>query len=191
MDAVTATPADAAELLHVHVDELAGTGALVTADDPTGRPVQVVEPGEVVTDEDGIDRRGRDPERGGDPVRALLLHPALLDDPGLQPGLGPRRGGMRPARAVDQAAGTELLVAAPPLRGALAGDPHLGGHVGDHPVLFDPSAEQESTCRGEWGVSVGHEDLREVVLASTPAHLHPEVFVLVDPGVNNVRGKYT
>jgi hypothetical protein len=28
---------------------------------------------------------------------------------------------------------------------------------------------------------VAHEDLRVVVLASTPAHLLPEVFALVDP----------
>ncbi|HLI73596.1 MAG TPA: hypothetical protein VKU86_06920, partial [Acidimicrobiales bacterium] len=56
---------------------------------------------------------------------------------------------------------------------------------------LDASAKKESTGRGEWSVTVGHEDLRVGVLDSTPAHLLPEVFVLVDPhGVNNVCGKY-
>jgi hypothetical protein len=64
--------------------------------------------------------------------------------------------------------------------------------MGDGASRGDALAEQESTGRGEWSVTVGHEDLRVGVLASTPAHLLPEVFVLVDPtGVNNVRGKNT
>jgi hypothetical protein len=64
--------------------------------------------------------------------------------------------------------------------------------VGHRAASLDALAEQESTGRGQRGVTVGHEDLREVVLASTPAHLLPEVFVLVDPpGVNNVRGRNT
>jgi hypothetical protein len=53
---------------------------------------------------------------------------------------------------------------------------------------LDPAAQQQSTLRGQRGVTVTHEDLREVVLASTPAHLLPEVFALVDPyHVTNVR----
>jgi hypothetical protein len=39
---------------------------------------------------------------------------------------------------------------------------------------------------------VTHEDLREVVLAWTPAHLLPEVFALVDPHhVTNVYERNT
>jgi hypothetical protein len=123
-------------------------------------------------------------------VRTSLVDPLLGHDPSLGVAIGPQGRGAGPARAVEKALPTELLVAVPPLGCALAGDAHLGG-MGDHPSALDPLTEQESTRRGEGSVTVGHEDLREVVLASTPAHLHPEVFVLVDPGVNNVRGKYT
>jgi hypothetical protein len=64
--------------------------------------------------------------------------------------------------------------------------------MGDGAACLDAPAQQESTGRGERGVTVGHEDLRGGELASTPAHLLPEVFSLVDPGrVNNVRGNYT
>jgi hypothetical protein len=64
--------------------------------------------------------------------------------------------------------------------------------MGNGTTGFDAPAEQESTGWGQWSVTVRHEDLRVGVLASTPAHLLPEVFVLVDPtGVNNVRGRNT
>jgi hypothetical protein len=64
--------------------------------------------------------------------------------------------------------------------------------MSDGAARLDAPAEQESTGRGQRSVTVGHEDLRVGVLASTPAHLLPEVFVLVDPtGVNNVRGRNT
>ena len=53
--------------------------------------------------------------------------------------------------------------------------------MGNRAAGLDPTAQQQATLRGERGVTVTHEDLREVVLASTPAHLHPEVFALVDP----------
>jgi len=63
--------------------------------------------------------------------------------------------------------------------------------VGDRTTSLDALAEKESTGRGERGVTVSHEDLRDGELASTPAHLVLEVLPLVDPrGVNNVRGKY-
>ena len=51
-----------------------------------------------------------------------------------------------------------------------------------------PTAQQESTLRRERGVTVTHEDLWVGELASTPAHLHPEAFALVDPyRVTNIR----
>ncbi len=53
-------------------------------------------------------------------------------------------------------------------------------------------AEQQSALGGERGVTVTHEDLRVGELASTPAHLQPEVFALVDPcRVTKVRERNT
>jgi hypothetical protein len=46
---------------------------------------------------------------------------------------------------------------------------------------LDPAAQQQSTLSGQRSVTVTHEDLRDGALASTPAHLQPEVFALVDP----------
>jgi hypothetical protein len=53
--------------------------------------------------------------------------------------------------------------------------------VGDGSTGLDAPAEQESTLRGEWGVTVRQENLRGSVLASSPAHLLPEVSSFVDP----------
>jgi hypothetical protein len=41
-----------------------------------------------------------------------------------------------------------------------------------------------STSGRQGGVTVGHEDLRKVVLALTPALLRSDVFALVDTGVS-------
>jgi hypothetical protein len=53
--------------------------------------------------------------------------------------------------------------------------------VGDRRARLDALAEQESTLGGKGGVTVSHEDLRVAVLAWSPAHLLPEVFVSGDP----------
>jgi hypothetical protein len=76
--------------------------------------------------------------------------------------------------------------------GALTGNAHGGGDVGDRTSRLDAPAQQESTSGRKGSVTVGHEDLREGVLDSSSAHLLPEVFHLVDAArVNNVREKYT
>jgi hypothetical protein len=60
--------------------------------------------------------------------------------------------------------------------------------MGDRCPRLDPATQQQSTLRGQRSVTVIHEDLRDGALASSPAHLQPEVFVLVDPyRVTNVR----
>jgi hypothetical protein len=62
--------------------------------------------------------------------------------------------------------------------------------VGDRRPGLDPPAKQQSTLRRERSITVTHGDLRLGVLASTPAHLLPEVSLVVDPyRVTNVRGK--
>jgi hypothetical protein len=53
--------------------------------------------------------------------------------------------------------------------------------MGDGCAALDPATQQQSTLRGQRSVTVTHEDLREVCVPSTAAHLHPEVFVLGDP----------
>jgi len=53
--------------------------------------------------------------------------------------------------------------------------------MGDWCAGLDSATQQQSTLRGQRSVTVTHEDLRVGELASTPAHLLPEVFALVDP----------
>jgi hypothetical protein len=60
--------------------------------------------------------------------------------------------------------------------------------MSDRRARLDPATQQKSTLSGQRSVTVTHEDLRNGALASTPAHLQPEVFALVDPyRVTNVR----
>ncbi len=60
--------------------------------------------------------------------------------------------------------------------------------MGDGLARLDTSAQAQSIFDGQGGVTVAHEDLRLVVLASTPAQLLPGVFGLVDAyRVSNVR----
>jgi hypothetical protein len=62
--------------------------------------------------------------------------------------------------------------------------------MSDRTAGLDTPAQQQSTLRREWSVTVTHGDLRLGVLASTPAHLLPEVSLWVDPyRVTNVRGR--
>jgi hypothetical protein len=62
--------------------------------------------------------------------------------------------------------------------------------VSDRTAGLDTPAQQQSTLRRERSVTVTHGDLRRGELASTPAHLLPEVSLMVDPyRVTNVREK--
>jgi hypothetical protein len=64
--------------------------------------------------------------------------------------------------------------------------------MGDGCAGLDTPTEQQSTLWGKRGVTVIHEGLRVGELASTPAHLQPEVFLVVDPyRVTKVHERYT
>jgi hypothetical protein len=180
---------DTAQLLHIDVHQLARAAALVAADDPPGGAVEVVQAVEVVAGQDPVDGRGRQAEAPGNAIGAGLVGPA--DAAHLRLGALGRalRGAQRPAGPIVGAVGAELQVAVPPLRRALAGDAHRVGDMGNRDARGDALAQQQSARRGQWGVTVAQGDLREGGLASTPAHLLPEVFSRVDPAyrVNNVR----
>ncbi len=63
--------------------------------------------------------------------------------------------------------------------------------MGDGRAGLDAPAEQQSALWGERGITATHEDLRVGELASTPAHLQPEVFLVVDPyRVTKVHERY-
>ena len=183
---------DPAQLLDVDVDELARSFSLVAADRLAGLTVEMGETVEVVPDQDSMDGGGRHPETERDPVRSDLVRPAVVNDPLLQAGWGPVRGSPRSARPVMETLDAQLEVAVPPFAGALPRNPHRFGDVSDRTAGLDPAAQQQSTLWREWSVTVTHGDLRLGVLASTPAHLLPEVSLWVDPyRVTNLRGRNT
>jgi hypothetical protein len=74
-----------------------------------------------------------------------------------------------------------------PAVGALTGDAHRLGDVGDGHVLFtDPLHEQTAAVERQAGVTVTHEDLRLVKTAISTA---PGVFALRQP-VTNLLAEY-
>ncbi len=137
-----ATPGwDLAQFLHVDVDQLTRAFPLVAADPTTGGPVEVLQAGALVANQDPVDGGGGDLEAEGDPVRASLLGPPETQDPLLCPTLDSGGRALRAAGAVGQPGFAELLVAGPPLVGALARNAHLGGHMGDGASCLDALAE--------------------------------------------------
>jgi hypothetical protein len=76
--AVAAALGDAAQLLDVEVDELAGRRALVAADDPPAWPVQHGQPVQAVAAPEAVHGPGRPANPGGDPGRAELVLAAEL-----------------------------------------------------------------------------------------------------------------
>jgi hypothetical protein len=74
--APAATVAQAAEFLDVDVHELAGTLALVAADDPPRRAIHPAESRDAVAGEHSVHGRRRDAELVADPRRAELARSA-------------------------------------------------------------------------------------------------------------------
>ncbi len=189
---MAATGGNPAQLLHIHVHQLAGTTALVAADGRHGLAVEVAQAVQIMTAQHPVDRGRRQVQAGGDAIRADLVPTSLPEDLRLRRRRCEHRRATRPAGAVIEAVHAQLQVPVPPLGGALAGDGHRLGGVGDRDAGLDPPAEQQSALGRQRGVTVTHEDLRVGELASTPAHLQPEVFLVVDPyRVTKVHERYT
>jgi hypothetical protein len=169
------------ELLDIDVDELATPAALIAADRSGGLAIEVAETVQVVADQHPIDRRGRQLELDREPVGTHSFGSPLPADLRFHVFGEPPRRPPRAAGTVMQPVEADLEIAVPPLRCATTGDTHRRREVCDRCAGLDPATQQESTLRGQRGVTVTHEDLREVVLAWTPAHLLPEVCTLVDP----------
>jgi hypothetical protein len=64
VDAVAATIGDAAQLLDIQVDQLAGSLSLIAADHPTGRPVHPGQPTQAMADQHAMTVEAGRPTRG-------------------------------------------------------------------------------------------------------------------------------
>src|SRR5690606_38220788 len=176
--APTAAVGNLAQLLHIHVDQLPGPGPLVAhggglggADLLTGHRVQLAQIGHAgATQHPGDGARGHT-ELGGDPVRPAAVGAAAVHDPLghlARCAPGPVVGA---AGAVIQAVLALLVVALEPIVGALARDTHRLGSVGHRPpLLAHPPHQQQASLERQTGITVGHEDLRDLVVTLHKPH---------------------
>jgi hypothetical protein len=149
-DAMT-DAADAAQLLDIHVDELAGMLPLVSANRLFG--LQALESREAVTGQDTSDR-GRTEAHAGSDLRAGVAAPAKADhllDP-IRMDL-PRHS-IRPGTAIDQGRLAGLLISPLPLEGRPSRDSgRRGGPGHGHPSEYSID-KHESTGRATSGILV-------------------------------------
>ena len=146
---------DAAQLLDVDVDEVAGRGVLVAAADHL--PGGAVEPGKAVESEPAehtVDRRGGHVQLRGDARGTELAAAPQPIDPTLDAGRHLGGAASRTARSVAEAGFALGEPAAPPLVRGLAGDAHLGGDMRRGAAARDALDEDAATGGGEFGVRV-------------------------------------
>src|SRR5690606_4741924 len=167
-----ATIGDLAQLLHIHVDQLPGPGPLVAyggclggADLLPGHRVQLAQIGHAGAAQHPRDGARGHTQLGGDPVRPAAVGAAAVHDP-----LGHRArcapgAVVGAAGAVIQAVLALLVVAFEPIVGALARYTHRLGGVGHRPpLLAHPPHQQQASLERQTGITVGHEDLRALVV---------------------------
>jgi pimeloyl-ACP methyl ester carboxylesterase len=183
--AVAAAVGDAAQLLDVDVDQLAGMLALVAHDHPAG-PVGVGKPAHPVTPKDPIDGRASHPKPPGQPMRPLAVTAASGEhatDLGSGEGVGAT---LRSRAAVGQPSLPVLAIAAQPLVGR--GPRHaqgLGGLGWGPAELGDALDQQQPTELGQAGTTMGHEGPLPARSLNSPSRSRgPST-------VNNAAGNYT
>ena len=185
---LVATPwGDAGQLLDVDVDQLTGTHGVDPTHDPPGGAVHPGQPVEAVADQDPMHRRGRHAHDPGQPGWSEPAGLAQRHDAPLEPGRGLVRTGVRAAGAVHQARLAGVLVAAPPLVGALPGDVHRLRRGGNRPALDDAVTKPKPAFGSERSVTVHLGPPGASVLPSDSSTLTPEAHPRVD--VNNVPGR--
>jgi hypothetical protein len=150
MDAMT-DAADTAQLLDIHVDQLARLVPLVSASGLFG--FEVLESGEAVTAQDPRDR-GRTKAHAGGDLRAGVTAPAkadyLLNPIRMDLARHPRR----PRTAIDQGRLAGLLISTLPLEGRTSRDSgRRGGPGHGHPSAYSIN-QHESTGRATSGILV-------------------------------------
>jgi len=161
---VTAAVRDAAELLDVDVDELAGLGLLVAdrldpADWQARRLVDVREQRHPVAGQDAADRRPRHTEVVADPVWPPAPAEPQRDDPALELARRPRRRTQRPRGAIGHRQ-PGAISDRPFHRGRGRTLESLCRPAGRPALLDDQPSQPKPTLGCERRVRVSHEDLR-------------------------------
>lgn len=164
LEAADVSPAaavgDVTELFDVDVDHRTGVFVFVTAGGFAGADIDVAEPIDVATGENGVNSRRGHPEPGADPDRPQPLLPSQMHNLANQLPRGLARTAMRPRGTILHTRFAHFDVpASPPLRGAPR-HPEIGRGRSDRPAVIDDlPGESKALARCQSNVSVGHEDL--------------------------------
>src|ERR1700730_6361053 len=102
---------DAAQLLHIDVDELTGPAGLDAADHPSRRAIEGPQLMQSLAAKHPMDRRGVHLQHPGDASRAQFACSTQLLDSPLGASCGPRQATTRAARAIPQ---PRIAIATPP-----------------------------------------------------------------------------
>ena len=164
----TAAIRDPADLLDVHMDQLAGPLAFVAqrsglrGPDPlSGQWVALAQTSHAITAQDPGHRPWGQTELGAEPVlsatlRRSCIEHALLDLP---------RSCRHPERSRRTVVQTRVALgseASDPTMRTLPRHAHRLGNVSDWHPFTDPLHQQSTTMKRQTGVTVRHEDLRAV-----------------------------
>src|SRR5215207_4727579 len=179
----SAAVGDAAEFLHVDVQQRSGTVVLIAVgaapcrpDDLTGHRITGGQGRGPVPAEHSPDGRGRHLQLRSDRHRPAAGQVPDDPDPGLGAGRGPPGVTVRAAGPIDEPGLALVSPPAPPLVGARPRDPHLGRHVGRRAAGSDAPNHDQPPGRSQAGISVGHErPPRSVWMPSDSSTPDPEV----------------
>jgi hypothetical protein len=149
---------DDAQLLDVDVDQFAGPGTFIAADQLPGGAVQPGQPVHAVPTQDGVHGGGRQADQRADPRRSQLPFRAQRQHLRLEPGRSLARQAMGPTGPVKQTGGAFGSPASQPLVAGRARDVELDHDMRDWAAQLDNPADEFGTAVDrQAGISVGHE----------------------------------
>ena len=184
--AVPAALGDAAQLLHVDMQQVAGGGVLVAQLAPA-HAVQAIEAVEAEAPEHGVGGGAGDPERPGDAVRPEPLAAAHGADALLERGCGAAGVGTRSRAAVAETGRALLPVAAPPLGDRRTRNPEAPRNLRLRPAGLDLQNQLQPGGRSQTRVRMCHERLLSCYWCVRYTHSSR-----AEPlTCNNLRGNYS
>lgn len=147
VDAPATTVGDTPQLLDVHMQEVAGPGMFVAADDAAAGPVEPGKPLQAETPEDAVDSRGGYAQAIPDTCRAKFLTTSKSLDPLLLACRTTPRAVTGSRRAIVEPRFALSLPTTPPTRCGLTGEAHFRCDVRNRSTRGNAFDEQQASRR--------------------------------------------